>query len=57
MVDGKKIAFNPAYELSFETDEQQMLVETMDYEQATLSLSQAQRNEKSSARTGNCQKM
>ena len=37
MVDEKKIAFNPAYELSFlKPDEQQMLVETMDYEQATL---------------------
>ena len=35
MVDEKKIAFNPAYELSFlKPDEQQMLVETMDYEQA-----------------------
>ena len=46
-VDEKKIAFNPAYELSFlKPDEQQMLVETMDYEQATPSLSQAQRNEK-----------
>ena len=40
MVDEKKIAFNPAYELSFlKPDEQQMLVETMDYEQATPSLS------------------
>ena len=47
MVDEKKIAFNPAYELSFlKTDEQQMLVETMDYEQATPSLSQAQRMQK-----------
>ena len=47
MVDEKKIAFNPAYELSFlKTDEQQMLVETMDYEQATPSLSQAQRMKK-----------
>lgn len=37
MVDEKKIAFNPAYELSFlKPDEQQMLVETMDYEQATV---------------------
>ena len=58
MVDEKKIAFNPAYELSFlKPDEQQMLVETMDYEQATPSLSQAQRMKKSSARKGNCQKM
>ena len=47
MVDEKKIAFNPAYELSFlKTDEQQMLVETIDYEQATPSLSQAQRMKK-----------
>ena len=47
MVDEKKVAFNPAYELSFlKPDEQQMLVETMDYEQATPSLSQAQRMKK-----------
>ena len=47
MVDEKKIAFNPAYELSFlKPNEQQMLVETMDYEQATPSLSQAQRMKK-----------
>ena len=47
MVDEKKIALNPAYELSFlKPDEQQMLVETMDYEQATPSLSQAQRMKK-----------
>ena len=47
MVDEKKIAFNPAYELSFlKPDKQQMLVETMDYEQATPSLSQAQRMKK-----------
>ena len=47
MVDEKKIAFNPAYELSFlKPDEQQMLVETMDYEQATPSRSQAQRMKK-----------
>ena len=47
MVDEKKIAFSPAYELSFlKPDEQQMLVETMDYEQATPSLSQAQRMKK-----------
>ena len=46
-VDEKKIAFNGAYELSFlKPDEQQMLVETMDYEQATPSLSQAQRMKK-----------
>ena len=47
MVDDKKIAFNPAYELSFLTkEEQKTLVETMDYEQATPSLSQAQRMKK-----------
>lgn len=47
MVDEKKIAFNPAYELSFLTkEEQKTLVETMDYEQATPSLSQAQRMKK-----------
>ena len=47
MVDEKKIAFNPAYELSFLTKEEQTtLVETMDYEQATPSLSQAQRMKK-----------
>lgn len=44
IVDEKKIAFNPAYELSFlKPEEQEMLIETMDYEQATPSLSQAQR--------------
>ena len=47
MVDEKKIAFNPAYELSFLTKEEQaQLLETMDYEQATPSLSQAQRMKK-----------
>ena len=47
MVDERKIAFNPAYELSFLTKEEQaQLVETMDYEQATPSLSQAQRMKK-----------
>ncbi len=47
MVDEKKIAFNPAYELSFlKPEEQQMLVTTIDYEQATPSLSQAQRMKK-----------
>ena len=44
MVDERKIAFNPAYELSFLTkDEQTMLLDAMDSEQATPSLSQAQR--------------
>ncbi len=47
MVDEKKIGLNPAYELSFLTKEEQaQLVETMDYEQATPSLSQAQRMKK-----------
>ena len=47
MVDEKKIALNPAYELFFLTPEEQaQLVETMDYEQATPSLSQAQRMKK-----------
>ena len=47
MVDEKKIAFNPAYELTFlKPEEQQMLLDTMDYEQATPSLSQAQRMKK-----------
>ena len=44
MVDERKIAFNPAYELSFLTkDEQRLLLFAMDSEQATPSLSQAQR--------------
>ena len=44
MVDEQKIALSPAYELSFlKPQEQAWLVETMDYEQATPSLSQAQR--------------
>lgn len=44
MVDERKIAFNPAYELSFLTkDEQNLLLDSMDSEQATPSLSQAQR--------------
>ncbi len=47
MVDERKIAFNPAYELSFlKTTEQEMLIEAMDYAQATPSLSQAQRMKK-----------
>lgn len=47
MVDEKKIALNPAYELSFlKREEQEMLRMTMDYEQATPSLSQAQRMKK-----------
>ena len=44
MVDQKRIAFNPAVELSFLTPtEQQDLIDAMDYAQATPSLSQAQR--------------
>lgn len=44
MVDERKIAFNPAYELSFLTkDEQNLLLDAMYSEQATPSLSQAQR--------------
>jgi ParB family chromosome partitioning protein len=47
MVDEKKIALNPAYELSFlKKDEQTMLLDAMDSEQATPSLSQAQRLKK-----------
>ena len=47
MVDEKKIAFNPAYELSFlKKDEQTLLLDAMDSEQATPSLSQAQRLKK-----------
>ena len=46
-VDTKKIAFNPAYELSFlKKEEQQLLLDAMDSEQATPSLSQAQRLKK-----------
>ena len=47
MVDEKKIALNPAYELSFlKKEEQQDLLDAMDSEQATPSLSQAQRLKK-----------
>ena len=47
MVDERKIAFNPAYELSFlKQEEQEMLLDSMEYEQATPSLSQAQRLKK-----------
>ena len=49
MVDEKKIAMTPAVELSYlKPEEQQMLVTTIDYEQATPSLSQAQRMKKQS---------
>ena len=44
MVDEKKIALNPAYELSFlKKEEQRDLLDAMDSEQSTPSLSQAQR--------------
>lgn len=47
MVDAKKIAFNPAVELSYlKPQEQIQLMEAMDMEQATPSLSQAQRLKK-----------
>ena len=47
MVDNKKIAFNPAVELSYLTQEEQgKLVDTMESAQATPSLSQAQRLKK-----------
>jgi len=54
MVDDKKIAFNPAVELSYlKPEEQRNLLEAMDMEQATPSLSQAQRLKKFSAE-GKC---
>ena len=47
MVDEKKIALNPAYELSFLKKEEQVdLLDAMDSEQAPPSLSQAQRLKK-----------
>lgn len=47
MVDDKKIAMTPAVELSYlKPDEQALLLETMESEQATPSLSQAQRMKK-----------
>ena len=47
MVDEKKIALNPAYELSFLKKEEQVdLLDAVDSEQATPSLSQAQRLKK-----------
>ena len=49
MVDDKKIAMTPAVELSYlKPEEQALLVETMESEQATPSLSQAQRMKKMS---------
>ena len=47
MVDEKKVAFNPAYELSFLKPQEQIeLLDAMDSEQSTPSLSQAQRLKK-----------
>ena len=47
MVDDKKIAFTPAVEISYlKPDEQRMLLDTISSEQATPSLSQAQRLKK-----------
>jgi len=47
MVDEKKIAFNPAVEMSYlKPNEQTQLLDVMDSEQATPSLSQAQRMKK-----------
>ena len=47
MVDERKIALNPAIELSYlKKEEQTLLLEAMDSEQATPSLSQAQRLKK-----------
>lgn len=54
MVDEKKIAFNPAVELSYlKKEEQQSFLEAMDYAQTTPSLSQAQRLKKFS-QEGKC---
>lgn len=50
MVDQKQLAFNPAVELSYLSDEQQnQFIEAMEYAQATPSLSQAQRLKKLAA--------
>ena len=47
MVDDKKIAMTPAVEISYlKPEEQELLVETIESEQATPSLSQAQRMKK-----------
>lgn len=54
MIDEKKIAFNPAVELSYlKQEEQRDFLEAMDYAQATPSLSQAQRLKKFS-QEGKC---
>ena len=53
MVDEKKIAFNPAVELSYlKPSEQEEFLEAMDYAQASPSLSQAQRLKKLSQEGG-----
>ena len=53
MVDEKKIAFNPAVELSYlKPSEQKEFLEAMDYAQASPSLSQAQRLKKISQEGG-----
>ena len=53
MVDEKKIAFNPAVELSYlKPQEQRDFIEAMDYAQAAPSLSQAQRMKKLSQEGG-----
>lgn len=53
MVDEKKIAFNPAVELSYlKPEEQRNFLEAMDYAQAAPSLSQAQRMKKKSQEDG-----
>ena len=53
MVDEKKIAFNPAVELSYlKPEEQREFLEAMDYAQAAPSLSQAQRIKKLSQEGG-----
>lgn len=53
MVDEKKIAFNPAVELSYlKPFEQKKFLEAMDYAQASPSLSQAQRLKKLSQEGG-----
>ena len=53
MVDEKKIAFNPAVELSYlKPEEQRKFIEAMDYAQAAPSLSQAQRMKKLSQEGG-----
>lgn len=47
MVDEKKMAFTPAVEISYlKPDEQKMLLDTIESEQTTPSLSQAQRLKK-----------